>query len=110
MAGESSLLSLVVFGSLMKAEFGVESATGTGNPEFDVPQSCASVFTALLATQPGERAEGVTLSKASVKIVPAGPDTMTEAEALPLPPLLLVKLAVLFSVTPHVFAVVALTT
>jgi len=61
--GESSRLSLTVAGSLMNAAFGAESATGTGNPEFEVTQSIASGSTALAATQSTGSAGGVTPSK-----------------------------------------------
>ena len=49
----------------MKAALGAVSATGTGDPEFDVSQNVESGLTALNACQPAGSAGGVTLSKFS---------------------------------------------
>src|SRR2546423_7843311 len=51
----------------MNAACGVESATGMGNPEFEVTQSIASGSTALAATHPEGSMGWVTPSKLSLK-------------------------------------------
>src|SRR6266446_6655741 len=67
MSGVSRRLSLTTAGSLMKAELGVESATGVGSPEFEVTHRIPSGSTALAAVHPAGSAGTVTPSKFSKK-------------------------------------------
>jgi hypothetical protein len=101
-------------GLLTNVAFGSESATGVGTPEFEVTQNIESGLIALAAIHPAGSVGGVTASKFSLKIVPSGPVTLTEAVALPLPEpeqaLVMLNEAVLLSVAPHVFEVVELIT
>jgi hypothetical protein len=82
MIGESSRLSLMTTGSFTHAALGVESATGVGNPEFELCQKTLSGLTALDATQSAGSAGGVTLSKFSPNGT-HGPKRRTVAIASP---------------------------
>ena len=72
--GESSRLSLTVWGSFTKAALGAESAAGEGVPELEVVQSGAAPV-AFVAVQPAGRAGAVTPSKAWLIVVASGPST-----------------------------------
>src|SRR2546430_1265731 len=69
MGGVSSRLSLTDAGSLMKAEFGAESADGVGAPEFEVTHNIPSGSVKLVAIQPAGNAGTVTPSKFSKKML-----------------------------------------
>ena len=77
-------------------------------PELEVVQR--PVPEAFVAVQPAGSVGAVTPSKFSLNVVLSVPTTLTEAEAEPEPPVVLVKDAELPSVDPHVPAVVLLTT
>lgn len=108
--GESSRLLDTAPKSAMKAEFPGESAAGNGIPEFDVCQNTPSGATTFVAVQPDGNAGTATLSKFSTKTSLGTSVTETDADAVPLPPLEVVKLAVLLTTTPQLVGWVALVT
>jgi hypothetical protein len=89
MDGESSRLSLMTLGSFTHPALGKESATGVGNPEFEVCQNTPSGSIALVAVHPAGSVGGVTLSKFSLKLgghgIGMGPRSRTVACASPVP-------------------------